>query len=226
MRPMPNWPRICLGSGFRSIPPTSSPSESSGAIATFYPDSPPVTSIVRPVTKSASDGRQEADHLGLVRRLRHPPQRCRLDLCRLSLRRALVPVRPDPFRQRQAGRDRVDVDPERPELERQLAGERDDPALRRGIGAPLATLMPRPAIEARLTIFPEFCRFITGTTAWVNRNVPSRLKRMTRCQSSSECSSTVADGFAMIVLPPTALTRMSIRPNSRTTPATTASTCP
>jgi hypothetical protein len=55
-------------------------------------------------------------------------------LRRLSLRRALVPVGPDPLRQRETGRDRIDVDPKRSQFERQLSRERDDPALRRGIG--------------------------------------------------------------------------------------------
>src|SRR5579884_2677412 len=64
-----------------------------------------------------------------------------------------------------------------------------------------------------------------GTTWWVNRNVPSRLKAISFCQSSNGSSSTVAPGRAMTVLPPTALTRMSMPPNSRSMPATVAATC-
>src|SRR5436190_1080952 len=48
---------------------------------------------------------------------------------------------------------------------------------------------------------------------------------MRRRQSSRLSSSTVAADRAMIVLPPTALTRMSMRPRSRATPATTSLTC-
>jgi hypothetical protein len=50
------------------------------------------------------------------------------------------------------------------------------------------------------------------------------LNSISRCQSSNERASTVAAGSRMIVLPPTALTRMSIRPSSRTTPSTAACT--
>src|SRR5437016_275254 len=74
-------------------------------------------------------------------------------------------------------------------------------------------------------ILPRCCRFITGTTAWVKRKVPLRLKSISFCQSAKLNSSTLAPDFEMIVLPPTALTRMSIAPNSRATPATSASTC-
>ena len=48
---------------------------------------------------------------------------------------------------------------------------------------------------------------------------------MSRCQSDSESSSTVAAGRLMIVLPPTAFTRMSMRPSSRATFATISATC-
>src|SRR5256885_1418593 len=75
-----------------------------------------------------------------------------------------------------------------------------------------------------LTILPPRWRFITGATALQNRNVPVRLKWSIRCQSSSVSSSTSAAGFAMIVLPPTALTRMSMRPCSSTTRLTTPAT--
>src|SRR4051794_24360007 len=85
-------------------------------------------------------------------------------------------------------------------------------------------LRPRPAIEARLTIAPRRCSFIAGTTSWVNRNVPDRLKSISFCQSAKLSSSTGAPGLGMIVLPPTALTRMSIAPNSCSTEATVAST--
>src|SRR5213592_1439537 len=62
------------------------------------------------------------------------------------------------------------------------------------------------------TILPLRCRFITGATAWQKRNVPSRLKAMSRCHSASVNSSTAAPGCEMIVLPPPAFTRMSTRP--------------
>jgi len=74
------------------------------------------------------------------------------------------------------------------------------------------TLNPRPAIDARLTILPCLRRFITGATAWQNRNVPFRLNWISFCHSSKVSSSTEAPGLSMIVLPPTALTRMSMRP--------------
>ena len=67
---------------------------------------------------------------------------------------------------------------------------------------------------------PLRCRFITGITAWVNRKVPSRLKAISFCQSAKVSSSVVACGLAITVLPPTALTRMSMRPWSRATSAT------
>src|SRR5262250_2745867 len=75
------------------------------------------------------------------------------------------------------------------------------------------------------TILPPRWRFITGTRAWMKRKVPSRLNVRSRCQSASESSSTVAAGREMMVLPPTALTRMSTCPCSRTTRSTTSLTC-
>ena len=65
---------------------------------------------------------------------------------------------------------------------------------------------------------------MTGMTACVNRNVPVRLKWISDCQSASVSSSVVAAGLAMIVLPPTALTRMSILPKRLAASATTLST--
>src|SRR5438067_13238285 len=75
-----------------------------------------------------------------------------------------------------------------------------------------------------LTILPARWRFITGTTACVNRNVPVRLKCSSFCHSSSVSSSTGAAGRPMIVLPPMALTRMSIRPWVSTVRRTTSPT--
>src|SRR5215831_7586134 len=80
-------------------------------------------------------------------------------------------------------------------------------------------------MDEMFTILPPRWRFITGTRAWMKRKVPSRLKVRSCCQSASESSSTVAAGREMMVLPPTALTRMSMCPCSRTTRSTTASTC-
>src|SRR4026209_2345863 len=37
-------------------------------------------------------------------------------------------------------------------------------------------LTPRPAMEARLTILPAPCLFITGTTAWLSRKVAAGVK--------------------------------------------------
>src|SRR5262247_4170613 len=89
----------------------------------------------------------------------------------------------------------------------------------------LLALIPRPAMDEMFTILPPRWRFITGTRAWMKRKVPSRLKVRSCCQSASESSSTVAAGREMMVLPPSALTRMSMCPCSRTTRSTTASTC-
>src|SRR5262250_1439792 len=80
-------------------------------------------------------------------------------------------------------------------------------------------------MDEMFTILPPRWRFIAGTRAWMKRKVPSRLKVRSCCQSASESSSTVAAGREMMVLPPTALTRMSTCPCSRTTRSTTASTC-
>src|SRR5438093_1244252 len=76
-----------------------------------------------------------------------------------------------------------------------------------------------------LTILPAAWRFMTGTTAWQKRNVPVRLKCKSCCQSGSVSSSIGAAGLPMIVLPPTALTRMSMRLCSCTVRRTTLSTC-
>ncbi len=65
---------------------------------------------------------------------------------------------------------------------------------------------------------------MTGMTACVNRNVPVRLKWISDCQSASVSSSVVAAGLAMMVLPPTALTRMSILPKRLAASATVLST--
>src|SRR5216683_7121114 len=79
-------------------------------------------------------------------------------------------------------------------------------------------------MEEMFTILPLCCRFMTGVTAWQKRNVPSRLKAMRRCHSAKLSSSTLAPARGMMVLPPTALTRMSMRPSSRTTLSTTPPT--
>src|SRR5262249_28364074 len=55
-----------------------------------------------------------------------------------------VPARTQPRRQRQARGDGVDVDAERPELERQLARERNDAALGGGVGRAAAGTDPTP----------------------------------------------------------------------------------
>src|SRR5678816_3660982 len=66
-------------------------------------------------------------------------------------------------------------------------------------------LTPRPAMDARLTILPAPCLFITGTTAWLSRKVAVRLKWSRACHSSRLSSSSVAAGRLTMVLPPTAL---------------------
>jgi hypothetical protein len=50
------------------------------------------------------------------------------------------------------------------------------------------------------------------------------VRSISLCQSVKLSSSTVAPNLPMIVLPPTALTRMSIRPKSRTIEPTVACT--
>src|SRR5215831_6814751 len=80
-------------------------------------------------------------------------------------------------------------------------------------------------MDEMFTILPPRWRFITGTRAWMKRNVPSRLNARSCCHSDSESSSTGAAGREMMVLPPTALTRMSTWPCSRTTRSTTSFTC-
>src|SRR6185436_8505367 len=79
-------------------------------------------------------------------------------------------------------------------------------------------------MDEMLTILPARWRFITGTTAWVNRNVPVRLKCRSCCHSASVRSSTLAAGLPMMVEPPTALTRISMRPCASVTRRTTSST--
>ena len=78
---------------------------------------------------------QETDDVGLVGRLGDAAQRRALDLLGLRGLRALVPMRADALGQGDAGGDGVDVDAVGPELEGELAGEGDDAALGRGIGA-------------------------------------------------------------------------------------------
>ena len=77
-----------------------------------------------------------------------------------------------------------------------------------------------------MTILPLFWRFMTGMTACVKRNVPVKLKWISDVHSASVSSSVVAAGLAMIVLPPTAFTRMSIRPKRLAASATTLSALP
>src|SRR6202035_1213221 len=74
-------------------------------------------------------------HLGLVGRLGDAPQWRAVDLGLLVFRARLVPARPDALGQGPARRDRVDVDAVGSELEGELAGEGDDAAFGRGIGA-------------------------------------------------------------------------------------------
>src|SRR6185437_15960980 len=78
--------------------------------------------------------RQEADYPGLVDRLGDAAQRGLVDLGGLGLLAAALPMRADALGQRDARRDRVDVDAVGAELVAELFGEGDDPALCRGIG--------------------------------------------------------------------------------------------
>src|SRR5205823_8930012 len=89
-------------------------------------------------------GGQEADHPRLVARVGDTSQRRARDLARLLLRRPLLPAWPDPLGQREAGGDRVDADPEGPQLVSQLPREGDDPTLRGGVGAAAALAEPPP----------------------------------------------------------------------------------
>ena len=63
-----------------------------------------------------------------------------------------------------------------------------------------------------------------GTTALQKRKVPLRLKMRRCCHSSSVRTSTVAPELGMMVLPPTALTRISMRPHVSTVCCTTRAT--
>ena len=74
-----------------------------------------------------------------------------------------------------ARRDRVDVDAEWPKFERQLRVNAMMPPFAAEYALLDDMLSPRPAIEARFTILPCLRRFISGITAWQNRNVPFRL---------------------------------------------------
>src|SRR5688500_430527 len=79
-------------------------------------------------------GGEKADHARLVLGLRDAAQGYALDLARLLLGRHAVPAGAQARAQRQARRDGVDRDAVRAQLERQLAGERDDAALGGGVG--------------------------------------------------------------------------------------------
>src|SRR5262249_62194922 len=78
---------------------------------------------------------KEADDACLVDGFGDAAQWRVFDLLGLGGLRALLPVRADALGQRDAGRDGIDGDAVGAELVRKLAGEGDDAALGRGIGA-------------------------------------------------------------------------------------------
>src|SRR5439155_17444388 len=80
-------------------------------------------------------GREEADDARLIHRLRHAAQRHLRRLACALFRGHRVPARAQSWAEREAGGDRVHGDAVRAELERELPGERDDPALGGGVGA-------------------------------------------------------------------------------------------
>jgi hypothetical protein len=86
---------------------------------------------------------QEADHLGLVRRLGDAPQRRPCDFGGVILGALLLPAGADPLGQGAAWGDRVDVDAMRAELKRDFSGKGDDPAFGSGVGS-----TARPAVAA------------------------------------------------------------------------------
>src|SRR5581483_10001456 len=94
---------------------------------------PPVTSMVSPVTKSAS-----AEARKQITRAWSTASATRRSGV-LSISAALaswlpLPMRADALGQRDARRDRVDGDAVRPQLVAELLGEGDDAALGRGVG--------------------------------------------------------------------------------------------
>ena len=122
-----------LGSGICAYP-------SAFAGATVIESSIPAGDVDRDARHEISVARGEkADHLGLVGGFCHTAQWSAGDLGRLRLLRALLPMRANAFGQGKARGDRVNRDTVWPQLERQLAGEGDDAALRRGIGAAART---------------------------------------------------------------------------------------
>src|SRR5712664_90261 len=75
----------------------------------------------------------------------------------------------------------------------------------------------KPATDAMLTIFPERCCFMAGTTASIAMNVPLRFTAIIRSTSSSD-----ADPTGVGAKMPALLIKTSIRPNSAITFATSA----
>ena len=91
--------------------------------------------------------------------------------------------------------------------------------------APLAstspTMAPPPDMWSRIErALPS----VVAPTVWAEKVVTLR-RAATNWRRAAIVSGALAAGLAMIVLPPTALTRISMRPNSFTTLVTTASTC-
>ena len=84
--------------------------------------------------------------------------------------------------------------------------------------------LPRsPAWDETLMILPLFCAFMCGATAWQQKIVLIRLtSRMNRASASGIIEAKPRSKG--VSAPPALLTRMSIRPSSRTICSTMAST--
>ncbi|SST08861.1 Uncharacterised protein [Acinetobacter baumannii] len=76
-----------------------------------------------------------------------------------------------------------------------------------------------PAIDDRLTIRPQRCACISGSSAWQQRNTPRALTFITRSQSARLSSATLR-----MLITPALFTATSSRPNSVATRSTIART--
>src|SRR4029453_13677518 len=124
----------------RAIGPPMAPSPMNPTLPAMLLSAGLLLEAARDVDGEARDevgvGRgEETDQVGLVGGPGDGARGGAFDLLGLRGLRALVPMRADALRQGDAGRDGVDVDAVGPELEGELAGEGDDAALGRGIGA-------------------------------------------------------------------------------------------
>src|SRR5712692_6296859 len=138
--PLPQWGRGIQGISLFDIP---LPSRGEGRVRGGLK---PRVELLEPAGDVDGDaggglrvlGGEEADHARLVLRHRHSAERHAGGLLGPLLRRPLVPAGLETLGQGQAGSYGVDVDAERPELERDLLREGDDAALGRRVGAAAA----------------------------------------------------------------------------------------